>query len=67
MPALSQLGDDARQRQIAAYRAMTPEERLRLVDAMIDDVRAIAKAGRLARVSGRRSGFTDAARSSRQR
>ena len=35
----------ARQRQIAAYRAMTPERRLRLAEEMSAEVRALADAG----------------------
>jgi hypothetical protein len=36
---------DADRRQIRAYRAMTPSERLRLADAMSDEVLRLALAG----------------------
>jgi hypothetical protein len=44
----------ARQRQIAAYRAMTPERRLRLAEEMSADVRALAEAGGRARATSAR-------------
>ena len=37
--------DDMRDRQLAAYRAMTPATRLRLSDQMSTDVRELARAG----------------------
>jgi len=60
--------EDAKRRQTAAYRAMTPEARLRLIDSMSQEVRVIAKAGGLARASrGRRNPAVDAPRSSGKR
>ena len=44
----------ARRRQIAAYRAMTPEKRLRLADEMSAEVRALADAGGRARATSAR-------------
>ena len=43
---------EARRRQLDAYRAMAPEERLRLAEAMSDDVRALARTGIQARHGG---------------
>jgi len=40
---------EARERQIEAYRAMTPEQRLRLADEMTKAVRELAESGRRAR------------------
>ena len=40
---------EARQRQVDAYRAMTPEERLQLADQMSVDVRSLARSGIRAR------------------
>jgi len=36
---------DARRRQVAAYRAMTPATRLRLAEQMSIEVRSLAEAG----------------------
>jgi hypothetical protein len=36
---------DARERQIAIYRSMSPSQRLALAASMTDEVRAIAEAG----------------------
>ena len=36
---------DAHERQVAAFRAMTPSERLRLADEMSTDVRALMASG----------------------
>lgn len=44
--------DDARRRQLEAYRAMAPEERLRLAAMMSDDVRSLARSGIRARHAG---------------
>ena len=41
---------DMRARQIALYRAMTPEDRIRLADEMSTDVRELARAGIRARM-----------------
>ena len=41
---------DMRARQIALYRAMTPEDRIRLADEMSTDVRELARAGTRARM-----------------
>jgi len=54
--------EDARRRQVAAYRAMTPEARLRLADAMSQDVRRIAEAGNVARASRMRGAGADTPR-----
>lgn len=43
---------DARRRQLAAYRAMAPEKRLRLAAAMSAEVRSLSEAGRRARGAG---------------
>src|SRR5215208_2747244 len=40
---------EARQRQVDAYRAMTPEQRLQLADQMSVDVRSLARSGIRAR------------------
>jgi hypothetical protein len=40
----------ARERQLDLYRAMTPEDRLRLADDMSTEVRELARAGIRARV-----------------
>jgi hypothetical protein len=40
---------EARERQLDAYRAMRPQERLRLADEMSTDVRSLARAGIRAR------------------
>lgn len=40
---------DARERQLAAYRAMAPEQRLRLAAEMSADVRSLNEAGIRAR------------------
>ena len=40
---------EARERQVAAYRAMTPDDRLRLADEMSTEVRELARAGIRAR------------------
>jgi hypothetical protein len=40
---------DARARQLEAYRAMRPAERLRLADQMSDEVKALARSGIRAR------------------
>jgi hypothetical protein len=45
---------DARRRQIAAYRAMTPERRLHLAAEMSAEVRALAVAGSRARATRER-------------
>jgi hypothetical protein len=42
---------DARERQLAAYRSMAPEARLRLAADMSADVLSLAKAGARARAS----------------
>ena len=42
---------EARERQLAAYRAMAPEKRLRLAAEMSADIRSLTKAGTLARAS----------------
>lgn len=42
---------EARERQLAAYRAMAPETRLRLAAEMSADVRALTKAGIRARAA----------------
>ncbi len=36
---------DTRARQIALYRAMTPDDRIRLADEMSTDVRELARSG----------------------
>ena len=41
---------DARQQQLDAYRAMSPEERLRLADQMSDVVRSLTRSGIRARL-----------------
>lgn len=43
---------DARRRQLAAYRAMSSEDRLRLADQLSDDVRTLTRSGIRARHSG---------------
>ena len=43
---------DARQRQVDAYRAMTPDDRLRLADQMSAEVRTLARSGIRARHAG---------------
>jgi hypothetical protein len=40
---------EARERQLAAYRAMTPETRLRLAAELSVDIRSLAAAGKRAR------------------
>jgi hypothetical protein len=40
---------EARERQLDAYRAMTPQDRLRLADDMSADVRSLARSGIRAR------------------
>lgn len=47
---------DARRRQVAAYRAMTPEKRLRLAEEMSAEVRSLAEAGSRARATGEKHG-----------
>ena len=42
---------EARERQLAAYRAMTPEKRLRLAAEMSTDIRSLTEAGTLARAA----------------
>jgi len=42
---------EARERQLAAYRAMTPERRLRLAAEVSADVRSLAEAGTQARTA----------------
>ena len=42
---------EARERQLAAYRAMAPEARLRLAAEMSADVRSLSQAGRRARAT----------------
>jgi hypothetical protein len=42
---------EARERVLAAYRAMTPETRLRLAAEMSADIRSLAEAGIRARAS----------------
>ncbi len=41
---------DTRARQIALYRAMTPDDRIRLADEMSIDVRELARSGSRARL-----------------
>jgi hypothetical protein len=43
---------EAHARQLEAYRAMRPEDRLRLADEMSDDVRSLARSGIRARQVG---------------
>ncbi len=43
---------EARRRQLDGYRAMTPEQRLRLADEMSADALALARAGIRARAGG---------------
>jgi hypothetical protein len=43
---------EAHARQLEAYRAMTPEDRLRLADQMSDAVRSLARSGIRARHAG---------------
>jgi hypothetical protein len=45
----------ARERQLDGYRAMTPQDRLRLADRMSAEVRSLARAGIRARRSGKPS------------
>ena len=47
---------DARRRQVAAYRAMTPEKRLQLAEEMSAEVRSLAEAGRRARAAREKRG-----------
>lgn len=49
MPRSGDTSLEARERQLAAYRAMAPEERLRLAAQMSADVRSLAAAGSQAR------------------
>jgi hypothetical protein len=42
---------EAHKRQLAAYRAMTPDTRLRLAAEMSADVRSLSEAGRQARAT----------------
>ena len=42
--------NDARARQIALYRAMTPDDRIRLANEMSTDVRTLARSGIRARM-----------------
>jgi hypothetical protein len=41
---------EARERQLEMYRAMRPEERVRLADQMSEEVKALARAGIRARL-----------------
>jgi len=50
---------EARERQLEAYRAMTPEHRLRLADEMTTSVRDLAASGTRAR-AGAEPGDVDA-------
>jgi hypothetical protein len=43
---------EARERQLDTYRAMTPQDRLRLADRMSAEVRSLARSGIRARRSG---------------
>jgi hypothetical protein len=43
---------EARARQLEAYRAMRPADRLRLADQMSDEVRSLARSGIRARLAG---------------
>ena len=42
---------EARERQLAVYRMMAPEKRLRLAAEMSADIRSLTEAGTLARAS----------------
>lgn len=57
----------ARRRQIAAYRAMTPEKRLRLAEEMSAEVRALAVAGGRARATSAREDLDGRPRTSDDR
>lgn len=63
MPRSGDTSPEARERQLAAYRAMSPEQRLRLAVQMSADVRSLAVAGSQARraVAGRPAARTSPA------
>ena len=53
--------EDSRRRQLDAYRAMTPEQRLQLADEMSADVADLAASGARARRDWTSSDLPDAA------